>query len=150
VSERTTGWLFVAAQAILLAALVLMPGRSDFELPEWLRTIADVAFWVGVALGVIAAVALGRALTATPVPNAAGKLRTTGPYRFARHPIYSGVILLVLAIAVRSGSWWKIALGVATIAFFVVKTRWEEQRLADRFEEYEAYAATTGRFFPGW
>lgn len=148
-SERATGWAFVAAQAALLVALVLLPGRDDFDLPDALHLAADVAFWAGVALGIIAAVSLGRALTATPVPNAGGELRTGGIYRFARHPIYSGVILIVAAIALRSGSWWKVALGVATIAFFAIKTRWEEQRLRERFGEYDDYAATTGRFFPG-
>ncbi len=76
-SERTIGWSFVAVQAILLAALILLPGRSDFDLPDWLRVVADIAFWAGVVLGVIAAMSLGRALTATPVPNASGELRTT-------------------------------------------------------------------------
>ena len=149
-SERTIGWSFVAVQAILLAALILLPGRSDFDLPDWLRVVADIAFWAGVVLGVIAAMSLGRALTATPVPNASGELRTSGPYRFARHPIYSGVILLVVAIAARSGSGWKVALAAITIAFFVVKTQWEERRLVERFDDYTDYAATTGRFFPGW
>lgn len=149
-SERTTGWVFVAVQAVLLATLVLLPGRDDFTLPAALDTLADVAFWTGVLLGIIAAIALGRALTATPVPNESGELRTSGPYRFVRHPIYSGVILLVVAIAARSGSWSKVALAVGTIAFFVFKTRWEEQRLKERFVGYADYAATTGRFFPGW
>lgn len=149
-SERTTGWLFVAAQAVLLLTLIALPSGDDFGVPEWLRVASDVAFWLGVALGVIAAISLGRALTATPVPNGSGALRTGGAYRFARHPIYSGVMLIVVAIAARSGSWWKVALGVATIAFFVVKTRWEEQRLSERFDGYADYAATTGRFFPGW
>lgn len=149
-SERTIGWAFVAVQALLLAALILLPGRSDYELPGAVRTITDVTFWAGVVVCVLAAISLGRALTATPVPNASGELRTGGLYRFARHPIYSGVILIVVSLAVRSGAWWKVALGVGTIAFFVVKTRWEEQRLNERFDEYESYAATTGRFFPGW
>lgn len=149
-SDRAIGWTFVAVQAALLGALVGFPGRDDFAVPGWMRIIGDLAFWLGVAFAIIAALALGRALTATPVPKASGELRTHGPYRFARHPIYSGVILVVTAIAVRSGSWWKVALATATIAFFVVKTRWEERRLSERFDGYEAYAATTGRFFPGW
>ncbi len=149
-SERTIGWTFVAVQATLLAALVLLPGRDDFDLPGWLRLVADVTFWTGVVLGVAAAISLGRALTATPVPNASGELRTSGVYRFARHPIYSGVILVVVAIAARSGSWWKVALGAGTIVFFMIKTRWEERRLSERFGGYDAYAATTARFFPGW
>ncbi len=149
-SNRTIGWTFVAIQALLLAALVLLPGRSDFDVPGWLILAADITFWAGLALCVLAAISLGRALTATPVPNASGELRTGGPYRFARHPIYSGVILIVVAIAVSSRSWSKVGLAVATIAFFVVKSGWEERRLAERFDAYEAYAATTGRFFPGW
>lgn len=149
-SERAIGWTFVAVQAVLLVALVGLSSRDDFAVPDWLRTAADIMFWTGVLLAVGAAISLGRSLTATPVPNASGALRTNGLYRFARHPIYSGVILIVVAIAARSGTWWKVALAVSTIAFFVVKSRWEEQRLAERFDDYEAYAATTGRFFPGW
>jgi len=150
VSERTIGWAFVAGQAVLLATLVLLPGGGDFETPGWVHVAADVVFWAGVAIAVAAAVSLGRALTATPVPNGSGELRTGGLYRFARHPIYTGVILIVAAIALRSGSWWKVAVAATTIAFFVAKTRWEERRLDERFPAYDAYAATTGRFFPGW
>lgn len=148
-TERTIGWLFVAVQAALLATMVFVTAGSDFDLAVWLRRAADFVFWAGVSISVVAAISLGRALTATPVPNRSGELRTSGPYRFARHPIYSGVILIVIALAVRSTSWWKIVLGVVTIAFFVLKTRWEERRLRERFDEYDAYAATTGRFFPG-
>ena len=142
--------MFVAGQAVLLVTLFLLPGGTDFDLPGALRVVAEIAFWAGVALGVAAALSLGRSLTATPVPNASGELRTGGLYRFARHPIYTGVILIVVAAAARSGSWWKLTLGGATIAFFVIKTRWEEQRLLERFDGYDDYAATTGRFFPGW
>lgn len=142
--------MFVAVQAVLLATLVLLPGGDDFDIPEWLRILADIVFWAGIAVAVVAAASLGRALTATPVPNGSGELRTGGLYRFARHPIYSGVIVLVVAIAARSGNWWTLVLAVGTIAFFVVKSSWEERRLTERFDEYAAYSATTGRFFPGW
>lgn len=149
-SERTIGWAFVAVQALLLAALILLPGRNDFETPGWVRATADVVFWLGITLIVLAAAFLGRSLTATPVPLDRSELRTNGPYRWARHPIYSGVILVVIALSVRSGSVFAVAIGVATLAFFVVKSTWEERRLAERFPEYSDYAARTGRFFPGW
>jgi len=149
-SPRTIGWCFVAVQALLLAALVLLPGRDDFAVPDWLRSVADVVFWLGISLMVVAAGALGRSLTATPMPLDRAELRTNGPYRWARHPIYSGVILVVIALSVRSGSVVTVAIGAATLAFFVVKSSWEERRLAERFPEYADYAARTGRFFPGW
>jgi protein-S-isoprenylcysteine O-methyltransferase Ste14 len=149
-SERTTGWVFVAMQAVLLAALILLPTGDDFSVPDWLRTAANVLLWFGIALILVAAAFLGRSLTATPVPRDRAELRTSGPYRWARHPIYSGVILVVIALSVRSGSVITVAVGVVTLVFFVVKSRWEERRLAARFAGYADYAARTGRFFPGW
>jgi protein-S-isoprenylcysteine O-methyltransferase Ste14 len=149
-SPRTIGWAFVAVQALLLAALILLPSRDDFEPPGWVRAAADVVFWLGIALIVLAGAFLGRSLTATPVPLDRAELRTSGPYRWARHPIYSGVILVVIALSVRSGSAIAVAIGVVTLAFFVVKSTWEERRLAERFPQYSDYAARTGRFFPGW
>ena len=68
-SERITGWFFVAAQAVLLAAVILLPGRDDFAAGGWLRTAADVLFWFGISLILVAAAFLGRSLTATPVPR---------------------------------------------------------------------------------
>ncbi len=149
-SERTTGWVFVAVQATLLATLILLPSRDDFSLPGWARTVADATFWLGIALILVAAGFLGRSLTATPVPLERAELRTTGPYRWARHPIYSGVILVVVALAARSGNVISVVVAAATLVFFVAKSRWEERRLAERFPDYAAYAARTGRFFPGW
>ncbi len=111
---------------------------------------ADVLFWLGISLILVAAAFLGRSLTATPVPRDRAELRTSGPYRWARHPIYSGVILVVIALSARSGSIVTVAVGVVTLVFFVVKSRWEERRLAARFAGYADYAARTGRFFPGW
>lgn len=148
-SQRAIGWVFVGIQAALLVTLVLLPGRDDFDTPSWLRTIANVTFWAGVALVIAAGLTLGRALTATPVPNGAGELRTTGLYRFARHPIYSGVILIVIAMAWRSGSWVSLAVAAFTLGFFVIKSNWEEARLRERFDGYDDYATRTGRFFPG-
>ena len=149
-SARTIGWAFVAVQALLLATLILLPGRDDFEPPSWVRAAADAVFWLGLALIVLAAAFLGRSLTATPVPLNRADLRTNGPYRWARHPIYSGVILVVIALSVRSGSALTVVIGAVTLAFFVVKSTWEERRLAERFPDYSDYAARTGRFFPGW
>jgi protein-S-isoprenylcysteine O-methyltransferase Ste14 len=105
-------------------------------------------FWVGVAVAVVAGIALGRSLTATPVPNARGTLRTSGPYRLVRHPIYTGVVLIVVAVAIRSGSAFGIALGAVTIGFFNIKASWEEQRLRARFSNYAHYSSETPRFIP--
>ena len=84
----------------------------------------------------------------TPVPTTRATLRTTGPYRFVRHPIYTGVLLIVVALAARSGTVVGLVIGAVTIAFFHAKAAWEEQRLAERFADYRSYAAVTPRFLP--
>ncbi len=148
-SERVTGWVFVAAQFALLAVLVAVHPWSD-PLPQGPRAWAGIAVVaVGTVIAVAAALALGDALTPTPVPKASSALRTGGPYRWVRHPIYTGLLVAVAGFAIWSGHLPTVVVGVLTIAFFVVKARWEERRLRDRFDGYAAYAATTPMLVPG-
>ncbi len=147
-SERWVGWAFVAVQAVLLVALVAAPGGDDWSTSGALATTGDVLVVVGLVLAGAAALALGRSLTPTPVPVDDGELRTTGPYRFVRHPIYSGVLVVVAGLTLRSGSWATLVLALATTAFFHLKASWEERRLSERYPGYAKYAATTPRFVP--
>ncbi len=98
---------------------------------------------------VVAGTALGRGLTAAPLPNSHAELRTAGLYRFVRHPIYSGLLLLTVALTLTSGSLWTTAACVALVVLINVKARWEEGHLARRFSAYAGYAVRTPRFVPG-
>lgn len=147
-TRSSIGWLFVAAQLLLLVALVVVPSADDWERPLWLWGVVAVLGLGGAAVMAIAALGLGRALTPTPVPVEGGELVTDGLYRWVRHPIYSGVLLIVLALVVRSANWVTVVLGAATFGFFHAKARWEEQQLAETYAAYATYAADTGRFVP--
>lgn len=147
-SQRSIGWVFVAVQAVLLVVLVALPGDDDWSTDGAVGSLADVLVVVGFALLGLAALVLGRSLTPTPVPVDGGELRTTGPYRFVRHPIYTGVLVIVVGLTLRSGSWPTLAVAVATVVFFHVKASWEERRLAERYPDYLAFAARTPRFVP--
>lgn len=146
--EVVTGWLFVAAQAALLGALVLLPSGGDWTVPAWLRTAGYVCIIGGLVLVAVAALRLGSALTPTPVPKGGVELATGGLYRFMRHPIYTGVLVIVVGLMVRSGSWLTLAVGAVSLVFFNEKAKWEERRLAERYADYPAYAAATPRFIP--
>ena len=138
----------MAGQVVLLVLLIALPGSDDWPTPSWLRTIAQVVFVAGVVVLIVAALGLGRALTPTPVPAERGDLRTAGVYGYVRHPIYSGVLLIVVGVTLRSGSWLTVAVAVVTFVFFDRKARWEEARLAERYPQYADYAARTPRFVP--
>ncbi len=147
-NRERTGWLFVAVQAALLVALVLVPTGTAWPVPGWLGALSSALILLGLAVAAVGSVALGRALRATPVPGARGELRTGGLYRWVRHPIYTGVLAMVAGLTVGTRQWLGLTLGVVTVAFFTVKARWEEARLAEAYPGYEEYAATTPRFVP--
>jgi protein-S-isoprenylcysteine O-methyltransferase Ste14 len=97
---------------------------------------------------VVAALGLGSALTPTPVPRSSGQLATHGLYRYCRHPIYSGILVIVAGLVIGSGNLWSVIVGAITVTFFNAKASWEETRLTRHFSGYSAYAATTPRFLP--
>ena len=147
--NHVAGWAFVAAQFALLAVIILAPGGSAWSVPSALAWLLLGASWLGIAIMVLAALGLGRGLTATPVPNAHARLQTGGLFRFVRHPIYSGLLLFVVAHVARSGSLAQLGAGLLLVVLINVKARWEEDRLRERFDGYAAYADRTPRFVPG-
>lgn len=143
-----TGWLLVGVQAILIVALVLTPPGSSWPTPTWVVRSSWAISSLGAAWAIWAAFGLGDRLTPTPVPRDGGQLRTDGPYAHVRHPIYSGVLLIVVGIAIRTGSVSGLVLAGVTIGFFHGKVVFEERLLIERFPDYPAYAAVTPRFVP--
>lgn len=148
--DRATARLLVAAQMGLLVLLVVVPRRGGWQVPVALAVGCGVLVAVGLVLMVVAGTALGRGLTATPLPNVHAQLRTGGLYRYARHPIYSGLLLAAAAFTVGTGSVSRLVVLVLLMRLLNVKARWEEIRLAQRFAGYAAYAARTPRFILRW
>ena len=85
-------------------------------------------------------------LSGTPArpTDRATSLVTSGPFRFSRNPMYLGIVVMLLGIALWLGSWPML---IAPVGFFVfmslVRIPYEEQRLGDIFGE--AYVSYTRR-----
>lgn len=146
--SRATGWLLVIVQFALLAVLVVLPGRSDWPTPSWLEAVAYAIAAVGLILAAVAALRLGSSLTPSPIPRRGGSLVVTGLYGWVRHPIYSGALLFVVGVTLRSGSWAVAAVGVILVVFFAAKARLEERHLVAVHPGYGEYAKVTPRFVP--
>jgi protein-S-isoprenylcysteine O-methyltransferase Ste14 len=70
-------------------------------------------------------------------------LVTSGPYRFVRHPIYTGLLVALLGQAIARGEWRGVlAVGLAVHGFWL-KVRIEEHWMRERFGT--AYAAYSER-----
>lgn len=145
---RAIGWSLVAVQGVLLVGLIGLGGRDDWPTPPWLHQVGTAVLAIGLVIVAVGGTGLGRLLTATPVPRAGGELVTDGLYRWVRHPIYTGVIVIVVGLVAPSGRWLTLAIGCVTVAFFFVKSTWEEQRLADHYPDYVEYQRSTPRFVP--
>lgn len=77
------------------------------------------------------------------------QLISTGPYGFARHPIYTGMLLGTVGTALVVGEWRGVLAVVMLLAAHSRKAMREELMLTTEFgEEYTAYRQKTGFLFP--
>jgi len=73
---------------------------------------------------------------------------TRGIYGFARHPIYTGLIVGGFGLTVFGASVWHIVVWVVLVVLLSAKSVWEERMLVAEHPDYPAYVARVGRFFP--
>jgi protein-S-isoprenylcysteine O-methyltransferase Ste14 len=147
-SDKSQGAVLVAAQFVLLALLVVLPHGTLWFISDAVGTFSVTVLMVGLFVALLGIVSLGNSLTATPVPKRDAVLRTTGMYKLVRHPIYSGLILIGLAMMILSASVWGIILCASLIAVLSYKSRFEEKLLLAKFPGYAAYASRVGRLVP--
>jgi protein-S-isoprenylcysteine O-methyltransferase Ste14 len=122
---------------VSLGELDPMLNRID---PLRIRRLGWIVITAGAAIAVWAVRSLGRSLTpgTEPLPNA--PLVTTGAYAHARHPIYTGVVLLLAGYTLVWSNWTlALVLGFAALRYFDAKARVEERWLLARHPLYESY-----------
>jgi protein-S-isoprenylcysteine O-methyltransferase Ste14 len=147
------GESYVAIQFLLLALVIAGPaqvGGWPGLLPDTLalRAFALTLSAVGALLLVAGGRRLGRNLTPWPVPKPTSTFVNQGVYRYARHPIYGGLILLAFGWSLRRGGGLALVYAGLLVALLFVKSRVEERWLDRRYEGYHAYRARTRRFVP--
>jgi protein-S-isoprenylcysteine O-methyltransferase Ste14 len=117
--------------------------------PEWLAQTTNVRLTVlGILCGLVGVVieiwAIWHLRHAFATEPAARRFVTTGPYRFARHPIYSGACVAQLGLLLTHPTV-PIALALAGWAVCIsLRIRYEEAILVQTFPEYEDYRQRVG------
>jgi len=78
------------------------------------------------------------------------QLATDGPYRFVRHPLYSGNILLVVGLAIAGSRWWALPVAVLFFWFYYpAAIEYEDRKLRGIFgTAWEQWAARTPALVP--
>jgi protein-S-isoprenylcysteine O-methyltransferase Ste14 len=150
---KGSGVGFVVVQAILLGLLFFGPVRLNAgeacgvqnTLLQWL---GYAVFIVGSGIAIIAALNLGKNLTPLPRPKENAELVQTGLYRWVRHPIYFGVIVLALGWGLVQQTILVWIYVLVLIIFFDIKSHKEEKWLSERFSEYKEYQGRVRKLIP--
>ena len=73
-----------------------------------------------------------------------------GPYAWVRHPMYLGIIVLMISIPALLGSLWALIPGSLIGALFILRTALEDRTLFRELPGYPEYAGRVRyRLFPG-
>jgi protein-S-isoprenylcysteine O-methyltransferase Ste14 len=137
----------LTALSVLLLVRVFRGGSLAVHSPV-LGAIGAVVFASGIALAIWARLHLGRNWGMPMTQKAEPELVTSGPYRFVRHPIYSGLLAGVLGTALVTD---LIGLIIAAIlgGYFFYSASVEEKNLTATFPTtYPAYRASTKMLIP--
>jgi protein-S-isoprenylcysteine O-methyltransferase Ste14 len=112
------------------------------------RIAGAIAVLIGIVVLGISAVALGKSLTPFSRPLPTAELVTSGTYRFVRHPIYFGLLLAALGIALLASNFLRLVLTLLLGIFFNYKATREEKWLVERYPGYPAYQAKVRKLVP--
>lgn len=106
---------------------------------------ADLLMLAGTGWSVWSLRYLGRSLS---VIAQARQVVDGGPYRWVRHPLYTGEIVSALGLALAAGSAAALAAWLAFCALQAYRALREEQLLLRALPGYRAYRARTGALIP--
>ncbi len=142
--------LLTAVVALLLNDGIRGIHLSRVILPHTFGTaiIADVIVAAGFFVAVWARVVLGGNWSSRVALKEGHELIERGPYRLVRHPIYSGLLLMILGTAVLAGQVGGFVALLVCFGGFWIKLRQEEVLLTKRLAGYVEYMARTKALIP--
>jgi protein-S-isoprenylcysteine O-methyltransferase Ste14 len=150
-------WSLAVVVATIAGALLVA-----VRLARWDATRIEAGRWFFFVLGLVlmatgtvirqwAIAVLGRFFTVEVRVQPGQTVVDRGPYRWVRHPAYTGMIVFLVGVGFALTNWLSlIVLAVVPTAGLVVRIRSEESVLfAALGDDYRRYAAGRRRLFPG-
>ncbi len=118
---------------------------------SWPIIAGLVIIWLGLALRVWSVVVLGRSFRTTVEVDAAQPVVSNGPYRWVRHPSYTGLLLIAAGFGLAYNNWpgLVVCLVLPEVAL-LLRIRVEEAELTRVIgDPYRDYRSHTKRLIPG-
>jgi protein-S-isoprenylcysteine O-methyltransferase Ste14 len=149
-SDRTYAWIVAWQLAGLVALLIAPRVLPGLDLPAWLWIPGLLWAWVGITLRVWAIRTLGADFQRVVAVAPGQAVVATGPYRYVRHPSYTGVLLTYAGLGLAQANIASIVAGVGLpLVGYVRRIHIEERALINGLgQRYEEYAAGRSRLVP--
>ncbi|WP_442482279.1 methyltransferase family protein [Aeoliella sp. SH292] len=77
------------------------------------------------------------------------QLIDTGPYRWVRHPMYLGTLMILAGLSLVTPTWWSAAMTSLATLGIIARVRHEEQKLTAGVDGYRGYQQRTWGILPG-
>ena len=142
--SRGTDFCVVAAQLTGWALLLFV---SDMEKVLTAPPLIAIV-GVGLALMIVSALRLGPSYSSSTRPRDSNVFVQRGPYRYVRHPIYTGLLIVGLAFLLSRPT---LVVGTTYLLLALVtnvRAGLEEKMLEERHPEYAEYRSRTKRYVP--
>jgi protein-S-isoprenylcysteine O-methyltransferase Ste14 len=142
-----------ALKVAILAAILLQALLPDFlpisQQPGNLRIVGLILYTIGLVIAVTARIQLGRNWSdiEKSFVTHGHRLVARGLYRFVRHPIYTGDIVLLAGFELALNSW-AVAAVLPLVLYVRIQAVKEERKLLKSLPGYDRYYQQTSRFIP--
>ena len=155
--RRDAGTLFVfllvfgPGVALAFAAAWAVPDGRIPLAPAPLFWTGIALVWAGVALRLWAVLTLGKFFRVTVFVHDDHRLVTAGPYRWLRHPSYTGALVTVIGVTLAMGNWVSVLIGVgALLIAYAFRIPAEEKALGEQFgAAFAEYRKHRSALIPG-
>lgn len=145
-------WITIAASVTLGMVYASNSRAGAFAMAPMVRDLlAAVLLAGGLLLRWTAIRILGRFFTVDVAIHEGHSVVDTGPYRYVRHPSYTGLLVAFLGLGIYCGNWVSVGMIFVPITLaFIGRIRTEEAALTRALGSgYSDYCGRTARLIPG-
>jgi protein-S-isoprenylcysteine O-methyltransferase Ste14 len=145
----TLGFFVAYAGAILVSQL--LRNQPAWMMGSWHLVTGEIIAWLGLVIRLWSIIVLGRSFRLTVEVDSDQAVVDRGPYRWVRHPSYTGLLMLAIGFGFALGNWLSLViLVVVPLIVIIRRIRVEEEQLiAVMGQPYIDYRKRTKRLVPG-
>ena len=141
--------VLVALQFTLLGILFLKPTGALLVESKVLQSISIGFYFTALIIFYFAYKALKPSLRISPIPKPGADLIVTGIYKWIRHPMYLGVLLVGAGFVLNNFNLATLIVFFILSVNMIVKGNYEDSLLRERHEHAKEYQSKTIGFFGG-